>query len=111
MEQDNLIRSDTSLKYSQHNVINLLENKIEYLEKENKMIKNGLSNPEMSIKQINKTIKNPIRTFNNQNDQISSSINYNLHFSNIGVFTLCFYIHVVIFVCLFGFIIKLIKLI
>ena len=33
MEQDDLIRSDTSLICSQHNVINLLENKIEYLEK------------------------------------------------------------------------------
>ena len=39
MEQDNFIRSDTSLIYSQHNVINLLENK---------MIKKGLANPEMS---------------------------------------------------------------
>ena len=48
MEQDDLIRSDTSLIFSQHNVINLLENKIKYLEKENKMIKKGLANPEMS---------------------------------------------------------------
>ena len=57
MEQDDLIRSDTSLIYSQHNVINCLKNKIEYLEKENKMIKTGLSNPEMSLKPINKNIK------------------------------------------------------
>ena len=111
MEQDDLIRSDTGLIYSQHNVINLLENKIEYLKKENKMIKNGLSNSEMSIKSINKNIKNPITTFNNQNEQTSSSINYNLNFSNIGVFTLCFYIIFVVFVCLFGFIIKLLGLI
>ena len=33
MEQDDLIRSDTCYIYSQHDVINLLENKIEYLEK------------------------------------------------------------------------------
>ena len=57
MEQDNLIRSDTSLIYSQHNVINLLENKIKYLEKENKIIKIELFNPEMSIRPTNKNIK------------------------------------------------------
>ena len=51
------------------------------------MIKNGLSDSEMSIKPINKNIKNPITTFSNQNDQTSSSINYNLNFSKIGVFT------------------------
>ena len=52
------------------------------------MIKKGLSNPEKSVKLTNKNINNPITTFNNQNDQTSSSINYNLNFSNIGVFTL-----------------------
>ena len=60
----------------------------------------------MSLKPTNKNIKIFNTTFNNQNGQISS-INYNLNFSNIGVFTLCFYILFVIFVCLFGFIIKL----
>ena len=41
------------------------------------MIKKGLFNPEMSLKPTNKNIKNPMTTFNNQNDQITSSINYN----------------------------------
>ena len=75
------------------------------------MIKKGLSNPKMSVKSTNKNIKNPITTFNNQNDKTSSSTNYNLNFSNIGVFTLCFYIIFVVFVCLFNFIIKLLGLI
>ena len=69
-----------------------------------------ISNLEMSIKPTNKNIKNPITTFNKK-DQTFVSINYNLNFSNIGVITLCFYICFVIFVCLFGFIIKLIGLI
>ena len=111
MEHNDLIRSDTSLIYSQHNEINLLENKIEYLENENKMIKTALSNHEMYVKPINKNIKNHITTFNNQNDQTSYSINYNLNFSNMGVFTLCFYILLVVFICLFLFIIKLLGLI
>ena len=75
------------------------------------MINKGISNPKMSVKPTNKNMKNPITTFNNQNDKTSSSINYNLNFSNIGVFTLCFYIIFVVFVCLFGFIIKLLGLI
>ena len=74
------------------------------------MIKNKLSNPKMSIKPTNKNINNPITTFNNQNDQ-TFSINYNLNFSNITVFTLCFYILFIVFICLFGFIIKLLGLI
>ena len=57
MGYDNLIRSDTSVIYSQHNVINLLENKIEYLEKENKRIKHGLFNPKMSVKLTTGNIK------------------------------------------------------
>ena len=56
MEQDNLIRSDTRLIYSQHNVINLIENKIEFLVKENKTITKGLSNSEISVKPTNKNI-------------------------------------------------------
>ena len=59
----------------------------------------------MSIRPTTENIKNPITMFNNQNDQISSSINYNLNFSNIGSFTLCVYILFVIIICLFGFII------
>ena len=54
----------------------------------------------MSVKPTNKNIKNPITTFNNQNDKTSSLINYNLNFSNIGVFTLCFYI-IFCYICLF----------
>ena len=75
------------------------------------MIKKRISNPEMSVKPTNKNIKNPITTFNNQNDQTSSSINYNLNFSNMGVLPLWFYILFVVFICLFGFIIKLLGLI